>query len=739
MAFDPALTRRTFLSLSAALAAGAAASGTFNFEPEASASILNPGYSRTPSFCEICFWKCGIDVWKDPKGRVVQITGSANHPLSNGRLCPRGTGGMGALYDPDRIRQPMIRKGEKWQAVSWDEALGFIAGRMQDIRKKYSPAALALLNHGHGASFLRHLLSAYGAPVASAPSYAQCRGPRDVAFQLTYGVGVGSPEITDLENTTLLVLIGCHLGENMHNTQVQEFATAIGRGMELVVVDPRFSVAAGKAQHWLPAKPGTDLALLLAWIRLLIEEGWYNKAFVEQHCLGLAELRAAVSPYTPEWAYTQTGIEPETIRLVARKLGMHQSSALIHPGRRVNWYGDDTQRCRSVAILNALLGNWGQQGGFFAPQRFDVGKYPTPPYPKMDETFDRLVQARFPFADEVPTQFLRDHTLAEAKPPIKGWIVYGTDLFNSIPEKDRTIAAIKKLELLVVIDILPIELTGWADVVLPDTTYLERYDDLNNPPWKKPFVSLRQPVVEPLYDSQPVWWIARELGMRLGLQAYFPWKDMEEYLGTRLKSAGLTLQQLKAQGVATRPGAPIYTQQPRFFTPSGKVELYSARLMQKGFDPVPKYTPPAEAPPGFFRLLIGRMPVHSFGRTTNNRVLTEIADQNEVWVNAISAREFGLASGQYARLVNQDGVKSDRIRVKVTERIRPDCVYMVHGFGRKTEKLHQAYGKGAADNDLMTRVLVDPLMGGTSTNTNFVTFLKADPAPAEPLREVSHV
>lgn len=738
MAPDSGVTRRTFLSLSAALAATVATSRMVDpFAPPAQASILSPGVTRTPSFCEICFWKCGIDVWKDAHGRVTQITGSAAHPLSNGRLCPRGTGGMGALYDPDRIRQPMLRRGDRWQAVSWDEALGFVAERMQAIRQRYSPAAVALLNHGQGASFLRHMMNAWGAPIVTAPSFAQCRGPRDVAFQATFGVNVGSPEITDLENSTLLVLLGCHLGENMHNTQVQEFAAAIGRGLELVVVDPRFSVAAGKAQHWLPAKPGTDLALLLAWIRLLIEEGGYNKPFVEQHCLGLAELRAAVSSYTPEWAYTQTGIEPEVIRAVARKLAMHQSSALVHPGRRTNWYGDDTQRLRAVAILNALLGNWGRPGGFFIPQRFDVGRYPYPPYPKADETLDKLVRAKFPLADEVPTQFLRDHTADGAAPPVKGWIVYGTDLFNSVPNKERTIAAIKKLELMVVIDVLPIELTGWADVVLPDTTYLERYDDLNNPPWKTPFVSLRQPVVAPLYDSKPAWWIARELGLRLGLHAWFPWKNIEEYLDTRLKTAGLSLKELKERGVATRSGGPIYTQQPRFFTPSGKVELYSARLKQLGFDPVPKYTPPTQPPPGFFRLLIGRMPVHSFGRTTNNPVLTELAVENEVWINAIAARDFNLRAGEYVRLVNQDGVKSTPVRVKVTERIRSDSVYMAHGFGRMTEKMHIANGRGAADNDLMTHVVVDPLMGGTSTNTNFVTFEKAERAPLERSREVS--
>jgi len=722
------INRRTFLSLSTAIAAGTVA-GTagltmFPSSRQAKAGILAPGMKATASFCEVCFWKCGIQAWTNSEGRLVQITGHPAHPLSNGRLCPRGTAGMGNLYDPDRIRQPMLREGDSWRAASWEEALDFIAERMGAIKKRFGAESLALISHGHGASFLKHMMKAYGAPVGSAPSFAQCRGARETAFKLTYGEPVGSPESTDLENSSYLVMLGYHLGENMHNTQVQEFAKAIERGVELVVVDPRFSVAAGKAKHWLPIKPGTDLALLLAWIRLLIDEGRYNRDFVAAHCIGLEELRQAVAPYTPEWAYTQTGIDPALIRSIGRRMAMHGSSALVHPGRKTNWYGDDTQRVRAVAILNALLGNWGTKGGFFRGSKLKIPKYPTPPYPPSNYTFIKHVVERFPLADQVPTQELVDHVLEHKQPPITGWLIYGTDLFNNFPNKEKTINALKKLDLVVVIETHPIELTGWADVVLPDTTYLERYDDLHAPSWKKPFVALRQPVVAPQFDSRPAWWIARELALRLGLEEYFPWKTIEEYLEARLQPLGLTLADMKQRGVHVGEAPPPYTDTPRFKTPSGKIELYSETLAAKGFDPVPVYHPPAEPPPGFMRLLVGRVPVHSFGRTTNNRMLAEITPENEVWLNTISAREFGVRHGQRVRLVNQDGVKSDPIKVKVTQRIRPDCVYMAHGFGRKTDKLKQANGQGTADNDLLTRIVEDPIMGGTSTNTNFVTLLK---------------
>ena len=190
------------------------------------------GIQKIPTFCDICFWKCGAIAYvKD--GALWKIEGNPLDPLSRGRLCPRGTGGIGAHYDPDRLRTPLMRRrkrgDEEWVAVTWDEALNSIAEKMQKIKADYGPEAVALFSHGIGGTFLRHTLKAYGAINIAAPSFAQCRGPRDVGFNLTFGEDVSSPERTDIRNASCLVLIGSHLGENMHNTQVQEFAEAIGK------------------------------------------------------------------------------------------------------------------------------------------------------------------------------------------------------------------------------------------------------------------------------------------------------------------------------------------------------------------------------------------------------------------------------------------------------------------------------------------------------------------------------
>ncbi len=195
-------------------------------------------------------------------------------------------------------------------------------------------------------------------------------------------------------------------------------------------------------------------------------------------------------------------------------------------------------------------------------------------------------------------------------------------------------------------------------------------------------------------------------------------------LDHRLQAAGYSLAQLKEKGLVKGPQPPLYYENgvvPEFPTPSGKIEFYSTQLAQAGFDPVPRYNRPAEGPPGSFRLLYGRAPVHTFSRTQTNPILQDAMSENEVWVNAMAGARLGLASGDYVTLRNQDGVVSNRVRARVTEAIRPDCVYMVHGFGHTAPGLRSAYGRGASDAQLITRYATDPLMGGTGTNINFVT------------------
>jgi len=733
-------SRRKFIKISlygaGALAVGAGvykAAALFSRPPKTGELIVD--LTRSPTYCEICFWKCAGWVYKTSEGKIWKVVGNDDDQHCNGRFCPRGTGGPGMYYDEERLKTPLIRVEERGSQVfreaSWDEALDYIAVKMKEIAAKYGPESMALFTHGSGSSYFSTLFRAYGSVNIAEPSYAQCRGPRDEAFLATFGEEVYSPEITDIRDTRCLVLIGSHIGENMHNGQVQEMSDAIDKGAVIITVDPRFSTAAGKSDYWLPIKPATDMALLLSWIHEIIYNEYYDREYVEKHCIGFDAIKDHVRDFTPEWAYGITTIRPELIRKTAKEMANASPSVIVHPGRHVTWYGDDTQRVRAVAILNALLGSWGRRGGFYRPARYELAQIVMPAFKEPSKTWQDLFPGKYPVASTAVTNVLIDASISENNSgyPIKGWFVNATNLVLTVPDSNKTLKAIGNLDLIVAVDTMPMEITGWADVVLPECTYLERYDSLRVSPHRKPAIALRMPAAEPMYNTRPAYLIARELSKKLGLESYFPNEKQEDLLDWQLKEAGSSLEEMKKIGVRTfeRDYDDIYIaedEQVEFFTDSGKIELYSTYLEQFGFDPLPKYTPHEEPPEGFYRLIYGRAPMHTFSRTSNNPNLTDLMDENKIWVNPKVAKEWGLVSDQLIWLRNQDDVISQfPIKVRITERIRWDSVYMVHGFGHAQKQMKRCFGKGASDTQLITKVLVDPLMGGTGMRGNFVTFV----------------
>jgi thiosulfate reductase/polysulfide reductase chain A len=733
----PKFTRREFFRRSSAAGAvGATVAAT------ASAEVHPPGWRGTTRVetiatnCEMCFWRCGVRA-EVAHGKVLKLEGNPDHPLTKGRLCARGNSGPKLLYDPDRLKYPMLRVGArgegKFKRISWDQALDFLADRLTQLKQKYGPEGVALFPHGVASTFFLTLMRAYGTHNIAEPAFAQCRGPREVGYALTFGQGLGSPEPVDLAESKMIVLIGTHIGENVFTSQITAFADGLSRGAKLIVVDPRFSTAAAKADWWLPIRPGTDIALLLAWMHVLIGEDLYDKEYISKYAQGFTELAAHVKEFTPEWAETITELPAAKIRATARAMAAAKPAVALHPGRHTTWYGDDTQRARAMAIVTALLGSWGRKGGIFLPTEIKTGSFALPAFPQPKRPRADGAGTRFPLASEEQgvTNGLVDATVSGEPYPIKAWIVYGQNVLESIPQRSRTLEAIDKLDLMVVVDVLPMEQTYYADLVLPEATYLERYDmpQIAHSA-KQPYIAVRQPSVEPLYESKPGWWIAQQMAQRLGLEAYFPWKSPREHLETLVKPLGVNIDKLLTRGAVTFPGRPYIEDRlpedgPLFPTQSGKIELYSPLLKQLGFDPLPRYTPVDEPPVGYFRLIYGRAPVHSFARSQNNAWLDALMDENTAWINEDAARDLRLTNGQKIVLENQDGVRSLPIRVSVTQGIRRDCLYMVHGFGHESQRLHLAYHRGASDTELMTRVKVDPIMGGTGMRVNFVRVLKS--------------
>ena len=737
-------TRREFIKISSlGLGAVAFASPQLNlFEGAFGGLESGEGEKlyRMPTYCEICFWKCAGWTYINDKKEIVKIEGNDEDQHCNGRLCPRGTGGPGSYYDEDRLLKPLIREEKDGQQgfreASWEEALDLVASRLKSIADKHGPESIALIKHGSSGDHFKNLFKAFGSGNITHPSYAQCRGPREEGFSMTFGEDPGSPEQTDIRDTKCLVLIGSHLGENMHNGQVQEMAQAIDKGATIITVDPRFSTAASKSKYWLPIKPATDMALLLAWIHVIIEEGLYDRDYVDMYTLGLDRLAKHVKRMTPEWAYGITTIEPDIIRKTAREMAKASPAVIVHPGRHVTWYGDDVQRSRAIAILNALLGSWGRRGGFYLREGFSVPDYPHPEAPKPRWDWRSGLGDKYPMASQIPTNVIIDQSIpgnVDEKFRTRAWFVTGTNLPLTLPDTANFIKAADSVDFIVVVDTMPMEITGYADVVLPECTYLERYDQIRTSPHRQPNMAVRTPAVEPLGDSKPASWMVTELAKRMGLSDFFHFENFEDELDWQLKQVGSSLDEMKRIGVKTFPRKkPMYFTEgePYWFkTPSRKIELYSEQMKELGFDPLPVYVAHEEPPQGYYRLNYGRAPMHTFGRTANNPNLVDLMDENALWVNPKVADIWGLRTGQKIWLKNQDGVVSSfPIKVRVTERIRWDSVYMVHGFGHNNKNLRRAFGNGANDSELITKVMIDPMMGGTGLRGNFVTFLKNKPA-----------
>ncbi len=741
------MKRRQFLKLSAASCAAIAGlelqkNGFFR---SASAQCYahsdlpgSLGAKEVPTVCEMCFWRCPI-VAKVKNGKLVKIEGNPKSPTNGTRVCARGNSGVQLLYDPDRMKYPMKRVGArgegKWARISWDEALDEIAYNMKKVKDKYGPHALAYFDHGASAEFYREIFKAMGTEnYSNEPAFFQCVGPVAVAYMSTMGYLVsGTRQYIDLANAKAMLLVGSHIGENVHVSHVAEYMEGLNKGAKMVVVDPRFSAPANKADIWLPIRPGTDTALLLAWINYVIQHDLYEKKFVQKHCKGFNELKEAVKGYSMEWAARICDLKVEDMTAAIEMLAKTRPNVAIHPGRHSTWYGKgDTQRHRALAILTALFGAVGVPGGLYFPTPISLGKTECIECEGEEiEEPDVSLKEKYNFADPFPgnpTDEIIKASVTGKPYPVKLWGICGVNIMQTIPNPYQTMKAIKNLDFIFSVEMLPTETAIWSDIILPEATYLERYDGVHAYDGINPYVTIRQPVVEPLFEARPPFWIAKELSKRLGLEC-FHCENEEDFINDELKGLNLSIEKLnKMGGIKALEGKPYRDPngEIKFNTESGKIELYMEAFAEEDLDPIPKFEPTYAPPKGYARLIYGRVPVHTFSRTMNNLWLNNEWPENHLWLNEEVAGKIGIKDGESVILENQDGYRSFPIKVKVSPGIRPDCVYMAHGFGSRSKLLTKTYGKGASDQYLITEYENDPFMGASSHRTSFVRIIKGN-------------
>ncbi|MCG6894964.1 MAG: molybdopterin-dependent oxidoreductase, partial [Desulfobacteraceae bacterium] len=449
------------------------------------------------SLCFMCSVRCPIKVLvKD--GQVKWIEGNPLVPGMEGSLCPRGSAGISLLNDDQRVKSPMIRVGERgsghWRKASWDEALDLVGSKLKEIIDKYGGHSVML---GERTQLATHVSKTFLKAIRSPNHFthdALCKGSVNTACRTLFGYTDAQMSM-DYKNSKHVVMYGRNLFEAVSVKEVNNMMAALEKGAKLTYIDPRVTVTATKAHRYLMIRPGTDLALNYALIHVILKENLYDAEYVNKWVLGLKELRDFINEYTPEWAEKETGIPAGVIVDMAREVATDRPSVIFHFGYRGANHANEIYVRRSIMILNALMGSVECPGGFFfkkgpgeeggkAARKLTEQEFPKIEVPR----FDKVGTSEFPLPDPAHgvAQIL-PHAILNSDPyPLKALIAYRLDPLMSIPDTAQTLKALDQLDLIVAIDINYSDIAWYADVLLPESTYLERTDPVQQANGLKP-------------------------------------------------------------------------------------------------------------------------------------------------------------------------------------------------------------------------------------------------------------
>jgi anaerobic selenocysteine-containing dehydrogenase len=660
--------------------------------------------------CTICYHSCGMNVLIE-KGKIVRVEGLKEHPLNKGQLCPKGERAIELVYHPDRLKYPLKKVNGQWKRVTWDDALTEIAEKLQRLKSEYGPEILSIFSGSIGVENLemmelaQRFKGAFGSPNFISVE-GICYRMRIRARQMTFG----KYPVEEM-NTRLYVLWG-------HNPEQSDFPLFLAlqenvkKGSKLVVIDPKRIPLAKKADLYLRIRPGTDGALALALMHVIIRENLYNNDFVEKWCFGFDKLVSHIEPYTPEWAENITWVPASEIKKLARLYATAESASIFQGTNTQDQTANGTQNSRAFAILQTITGNINNPGGWVISPRLSLTGLGLPTekipigagdYPLFYEIWGR----KSPygqvvcFPDSVPRV-------------IKALIVTGGNPAMSLPDSNAFKEAMKKLDLMVVLDLFMTETAELAHYVLPGCTHLEKnglaysYNVCHG----MPYLMVRKKTIEPLHESRSEFSFWKGLSEKMGFGDVFPWETDEEVVELELKSSGLNYRELKEEKVA---GA--YYRQKKygmeqyevkgFSTPSKKIEIYSETFEKAGFDPLPTYREPDQSPlsnPQLFQrypliLTTGARDLY-FTHTQHRNIkgLREKSPGPCAEISPDTAKTYGIKDGDVIMVESNRG--RIKVRALVTEDMAEGVVSIPHGW------------PGEANVNLLTDVHCrEPIMG----------------------------
>lgn len=661
-----------------------------------------------------CFDTCGLVAYvKD--GKMLKVEGDPDHPITKGHLCVKANTYVQRTYHKDRIKYPLLRTGKRgrpeFQRISWDDAFEYLGDKLTFCKKKWGGESLVEYCYSGNREFLAKTISGrflnlFGSSKLVG-SFCILSGLAGATFT------TGTQHCQSIETWSKKAEVILIVGHNSSFTNVHSLPflwDAIDRGAYLIVIDSYLTPIATKADLFLQPRPGTDAAMVLAMINHIVRKGIHDKEFIANYTFGFDELVKSASKWSLEKAAKVTGVEPEKIAKAAEIYATHHSHMESGWGHQRYTNGHQTQRAYSC--MAAICGHVGKEGA--SCNYFDLLAY------KGLLDFERVMYPRGAPHKTLRRRLINISTfgpaLREAKdPPLKAVISWRGGLISQHPNVHRMTEALKKLELFVSMELFMTDDTDWADLVLPAADTFEQWGV--HPSYWHHYLQLQMPVIEPLYESKTDIDFWCELGRRMGYEKFFP----ENYRGIdwirEFLAEDISKETIRRALVSNDPIRVPEKYAPRvpwsdkvFDTPTGKIELYSAAMAEKGkkypgdWHPVPHFRETAESPisrPDLYKkyplMMISQ---HASYRTHsqwfNIEEIKEIEGPPSIFINEKDASKRGIEEGERVNVFNDRGTIS--VVAKITNRIKPGVCEINSGIWVKSN--------GSAN------VLLEQLIGG---------------------------
>lgn len=647
------------------------------------------------SVCRICHGGCGALITVQD-GQVIKVAGDPSSPMSKGWMCVKGVNSPEIANHPDRLKTPLKKKkdqhGVSWEKISWEQALDEIAEKLDLLRTETGTESIAL-GQGTGRHHYMHTVrfaNALGTPNWYEPGLANCFIPRITVSNMTYGGFVGGDYYGKIPPKCILFWGHNPLVSSADGELAIVAKRALDSGAIGIAVDPRRSETAKRATLWLPVRPGTDAALALAMIQVIISEDLYDHDFVENWTVGFAELSEHVRGLTPEWAEPITSVKAEHTRKAARIYATHKP-AILEWGVGIEQNTNCLQTVRAISLLRVLTGNLDIPGGDILGMNI-LRSYPTlaSKLPKGmikkrlgAEEFKLLggFRAFMPSA-HIPTLFKAMRTGDPYL--VRALLVFGGNPLLTVANSKEVHESLKALDLLVVTDLFMTPTAEMADYVLPAAFWTEVKQIIGYPLVTENMVFAQRQAAQ-VGDCRQDEWIMDELSKRLGLPGCE--ESLEDVMNHQLEPTGISYAKLLEMGHYYPPHQYRKYLEKGFRTPSRKVEFYSKSLQRMGYDPMPSFKEPPESPASradltteYPYILTTGSRRREFFHSEHRQVasLRKLRPDPHIDIHSDVAKLFGIIQEDWVQVSSPRG--SIKMRANVTDDINPQVINVEHGW-----------------------------------------------------------